>query len=99
MGYSPWGCKESDMTEQLHFHFLLVMIESRMPPRNGFCLFHSPFFSVGFISRCQPLSATLAAPGLLTTNPVNSVEKLILYFVPSEIPLPKVLELAIKSII
>ena len=21
-GYSPWGCKESDMTEQLHFHFL-----------------------------------------------------------------------------
>ena len=20
-GYSPWGCKESDMTEQLHFHF------------------------------------------------------------------------------
>ena len=21
VGYSPWGCKESDMTEQLHFHF------------------------------------------------------------------------------
>ena len=21
MGYSPWGHKESDMTEQLHFHF------------------------------------------------------------------------------
>ena len=21
MGYSPWGPKESDMTEQLHFHF------------------------------------------------------------------------------
>ena len=20
-GYSPWGCKESDMTERLHFHF------------------------------------------------------------------------------
>ena len=19
--YSPWGCKESDTTEQLHFHF------------------------------------------------------------------------------
>ena len=44
-------------------------------------------------------SKPLAAPGLLTTNPVNSVEKLILYFVPSEIPLPKVLELAIKSLI
>ena len=22
VGYSLWGCKESDMTEQLHFHFL-----------------------------------------------------------------------------
>ena len=21
IGYSPWGRKESDMTEQLHFHF------------------------------------------------------------------------------
>ena len=20
-GYSPWGCKELDVTEQLHFHF------------------------------------------------------------------------------
>ena len=23
-GCSPWGCKESDMTERLHFHFLLL---------------------------------------------------------------------------
>ena len=23
VGYSPWGCKELDTTEQLHFHFLL----------------------------------------------------------------------------
>ena len=22
VGYSPWGCKESDMTEQLHFSSL-----------------------------------------------------------------------------
>ena len=26
MGYSPWGCKESDMTERLHFHFTLSVI-------------------------------------------------------------------------
>ena len=25
-GYSPWGCKELDMTEQLHFHFLFIYI-------------------------------------------------------------------------
>ena len=24
VGYSPWGYKESDTTEQLHFHFLSV---------------------------------------------------------------------------
>ena len=22
-GYSPWGCKESDTTERLHFHYEL----------------------------------------------------------------------------
>ena len=26
VGYSPWGHKESDMTEQLHFHFSLSCI-------------------------------------------------------------------------
>ena len=26
VGYSPWGCKESDMTERLHFHFSLACI-------------------------------------------------------------------------
>ena len=24
VGYSPWGCKESDMTERLHCHFVRV---------------------------------------------------------------------------
>ena len=23
VGYSPWGCKESDTTERLHFHYEL----------------------------------------------------------------------------
>ena len=31
MGYSPWGLKESDTTEQLHFHFSL----SRFGEGNG----------------------------------------------------------------
>ena len=27
MGYiSPWGCKESDMTERLHFTFTMIVI-------------------------------------------------------------------------
>ena len=24
VGFSPWGCKESDMTEQLHFYFPIL---------------------------------------------------------------------------
>ena len=28
MGYSPWDCEESDMTEQLHFHFDEAKAES-----------------------------------------------------------------------
>ena len=27
VGYSPWGIKESDTTERLHFHFLLASID------------------------------------------------------------------------
>ena len=30
MGYSPWGNKESDTTERLHFDFLLPFIGSRV---------------------------------------------------------------------
>ena len=27
MGYSPWGHKESDTAEQLHFHFSLSVLD------------------------------------------------------------------------
>ena len=31
MGYSPWGLKESDTTERLHFHFSLsIMVYHRI---------------------------------------------------------------------
>ena len=29
MGYSPWGRKESDMTERLHFHFIGGLTDER----------------------------------------------------------------------
>ena len=39
VGYSPWGCKESDMPEQLHFHFLLSCIgEGNGNPLQRSCL-------------------------------------------------------------
>ena len=47
-GYSPWGCKESDMTEWLHFHFLQ-------------CLYFSfTYFTLyGTLSRTPGLSSSL----------------------------------------
>ena len=39
VGYSPWGCKESDTTERLHFHFLLSCIgEGNGTPLQCSCL-------------------------------------------------------------
>ena len=39
VGYSPWGLKESDMTEQLHFHFSLSGIgEGNGNPLQCSCL-------------------------------------------------------------
>ena len=46
VGYSPWGCKESNTTERLHFHFILCVGFHMEAPgmilgsrRLGFCLF------------------------------------------------------------
>ena len=39
VGCSPWGCKESDTTEQLHFHFSLSCIgEGNGNPLQYSCL-------------------------------------------------------------
>ena len=39
VGCSPWGCEESDMTEQLHFHFSLSCIgEGNGNPLQWSCL-------------------------------------------------------------
>ena len=39
VGYSPWGCKESDTTERLHFHFSLSCIgEGNGNPLQCSCL-------------------------------------------------------------
>ena len=34
-GYSPLGCKELDMTERLHFHFLCFFLSSRKLGSSG----------------------------------------------------------------
>ena len=36
VGYSPWGHKESDTTERLHFHFLLFKNDDKYLLKNPF---------------------------------------------------------------
>ena len=36
VGYSPWGSKETDMTERLHFHFSLSCIGKQMATHSVF---------------------------------------------------------------
>ena len=36
VGYSPWGSKERDMTERLHFHFSLSCIGKQMATHSVF---------------------------------------------------------------
>ena len=57
VGYSPWGGKESDMTEQLHFLFFLSMPFSRVsfPPKEQtdfLCLLH---WQVGSLPLAPPV--------------------------------------------
>ena len=33
VGYSPWGCKESDTTEQLHFHSFTTVMKPHKNPK------------------------------------------------------------------
>ena len=44
MGYRPWGHKESDMTEQLHFHFFTTSATWEALVLQG-SLFGSPCFN------------------------------------------------------
>ena len=42
VGCSPWGCKESDTTERLHFHFLLHALEKEMATHSSVLAWRIP---------------------------------------------------------
>ena len=42
MGCSPWGREESDMTEQLHFHFSLHPLEKEMATHSSVLAWRIP---------------------------------------------------------
>ena len=54
VGYSPWGCKESDTTEQEHTSFLCCNLKSNFMQQSDHGLSHLlPFFQVH--SSAQPV--------------------------------------------
>ena len=42
MGCSPWGRKESDTTEQLHFHFSLHALEKELATHSSVLAWRVP---------------------------------------------------------
>ena len=42
MGCNPWGIKESDVTERLHFHFSLLCIEKEMATHSSVLAWRIP---------------------------------------------------------
>ena len=42
VGYSPWGRKESDTTERLHFHFYFHALEKEMATRSSVLAWRIP---------------------------------------------------------
>ena len=42
VGYSPWGCEESDTTEQLHFHFSLSVLEKELATHSSILAWSIP---------------------------------------------------------
>ena len=56
VGYSPWGCKESDTAEQLHFLSLSMEF-----------MYHDPFIHSG-VDGCLRSSAILIIPNKVTMN-------------------------------
>ena len=42
VGCNPWGCRESDTTEKLHFHFSLSRLEKEMATHSGVLAWRIP---------------------------------------------------------
>ena len=61
-GYSPWGCNELDMTEQLHFHFHFRLVITFLPRSE--CL---------LISWLQSPSALILEPPKMKSVTVSTV--------------------------
>ena len=62
VGCSPWGCKESNTTERLHFHFLLSCIgEGNGNPLQCSCLVNPKDGRVKWLRNWSDLAAVAAA--------------------------------------
>ena len=54
VGYSPWGCRESDMTERLHFHFYHLGIRLVLPTMLQHTQYTTEYFFFFIFSKPGP---------------------------------------------
>ena len=68
-GYSLWGCKESDVTEPLHFHFNFFMYSgvymSDQSPNVSFLPRFSPFVAINLF--CTSVTVSVLQIGLFVS--------------------------------
>ena len=83
VGYSPWGLKESDTTEQLHFHFLLTkwtfvgkLMSLLFTMLSRFVLIFLPRSKGLLISWLQSPSAVILEPRKIKSATVSTVSPL-----------------------
>ena len=89
VGCSPWGCKELDTTEQLHFHFSLSCIgEGNGNPLQCSCLENPRDGGAWWAAVCgvaqsqtrlKRLSSSSSSKQFLTIN--EKIESLVVHFI------------------
>ena len=79
VGYSPWGCKESDTTEQLTLHFFTISIKLSLLKYNTWCVHAKLFQSCLTLHLPFPSPGDLPDPGIKLVSLVSCIGRWVLY--------------------
>ena len=82
VGYSPWGRRESDMTERLHFHFHHLVIRLVLPTMLQHNIQLNIFFFFFFFIFSKPGPRVFFSPHLTLPFCFKSVSTFCLFNMP-----------------